>query len=243
TPAFGDGISIVALSDSSVMSDCSLLTASPGFTNTSMTSTSLKSPMSGTSTWLMRRISYRRGVCLFRIDAVFLDRVGHGLRLDFALVGERLERRDGDEAAVDLEEVAQLRARIRAAEAVGAEHAVAAVLRNEGANLIRERLHVVARRDDRPCGPFLEAFRHVREARLRLRVQHVPALGGKAVAPQLGEAGGAPHIGGDAPVLLEQLGRGFHLAQDRAAAEELHALLVLALRLLEEIHPLQYSLL
>ena len=50
TPAAGDGISIVALSDSSVISDCSLDTASPGFTSTSMTSTSLKSPMSGTTT-------------------------------------------------------------------------------------------------------------------------------------------------------------------------------------------------
>jgi hypothetical protein len=50
TPAEGEGISMVALSDSSVMSDCSFATASPGFTSTSMTSTSLKSPMSGTST-------------------------------------------------------------------------------------------------------------------------------------------------------------------------------------------------
>jgi hypothetical protein len=56
TPAFGDGISMVALSDSSVTSDCSLDTASPGFTRTSMTSTSLKSPMSGTRTWLMKRL-------------------------------------------------------------------------------------------------------------------------------------------------------------------------------------------
>ena len=50
TPALGDGISIVALSDSRVMSDCSLDTVSPGFTSTSITSTSLKSPMSGTGT-------------------------------------------------------------------------------------------------------------------------------------------------------------------------------------------------
>ena len=50
TPAFGDGISMVALSDSSVISDCSLAIASPGLTRTSMTSISLKSPMSGTLT-------------------------------------------------------------------------------------------------------------------------------------------------------------------------------------------------
>src|SRR6266852_437987 len=49
-PACGDGISIVALSDSSVMREASFSTRSPGFTRTSMISTSLKSPMSGTLT-------------------------------------------------------------------------------------------------------------------------------------------------------------------------------------------------
>ncbi len=41
---------MVALSDSSVTSESSAFTASPGLTNTSMTGTSLKSPMSGTLT-------------------------------------------------------------------------------------------------------------------------------------------------------------------------------------------------
>src|SRR4029077_6153384 len=50
TPAAGDGISMVALSDSSVTSDCSFATLSPGLTSTSITSTSLKSPISGTPT-------------------------------------------------------------------------------------------------------------------------------------------------------------------------------------------------
>ena len=49
-PSTGDGTSIVALSDSSVTSDASFATGSPGFTSTSMTGTSLKSPMSGTLT-------------------------------------------------------------------------------------------------------------------------------------------------------------------------------------------------
>jgi hypothetical protein len=48
TPACGAGTSIVALSDSSVMSGSSFLTASPGFTSTSITGMFLKSPMSGT---------------------------------------------------------------------------------------------------------------------------------------------------------------------------------------------------
>src|SRR5437773_1056587 len=49
-PADGAGTSIVALSDSSVTSESSAFTASPGLTKTSMTGTSLKSPMSGTLT-------------------------------------------------------------------------------------------------------------------------------------------------------------------------------------------------
>src|SRR5215472_11577154 len=50
TPASDDGISIVALSDSSVMREASFATRSPGLTRTSMTSTLSKSPMSGTFT-------------------------------------------------------------------------------------------------------------------------------------------------------------------------------------------------
>src|SRR5207249_5945303 len=52
-PADGAGTSIVALSDSSVTSGSSGFTASPGLTKTSMTGTSLKSPMSGTLTGTM----------------------------------------------------------------------------------------------------------------------------------------------------------------------------------------------
>jgi hypothetical protein len=57
TPAAGDGISIVALSDSTVMSEVSFSTASPALTSTSMTSISLKSPMSGT---LISTVSFMR---------------------------------------------------------------------------------------------------------------------------------------------------------------------------------------
>jgi hypothetical protein len=47
TPAAGDGTSIVALSDSSVAMASSTLMLSPTLTNSSMTGTSAKSPMSG----------------------------------------------------------------------------------------------------------------------------------------------------------------------------------------------------
>jgi len=50
TPAWLDGISIDALSLSTVIRLCSTFTVSPGCTSTSMTATSLKSPMSGTLT-------------------------------------------------------------------------------------------------------------------------------------------------------------------------------------------------
>ena len=50
TPACDDGISIDALSDSTVTRLCSAATLSPGLTSSSMISTSLKSPMSGTFT-------------------------------------------------------------------------------------------------------------------------------------------------------------------------------------------------
>src|SRR5882672_1345909 len=56
TPAAGDGTSIVALSDSSVISESSFSTLSPGLTSTSITGMFLKSPMSGTLTsinWLI----------------------------------------------------------------------------------------------------------------------------------------------------------------------------------------------
>ena len=47
-PATGDGMSMVALSDSSVTSGSSAATTSPGETCTSITGTSAKSPISGT---------------------------------------------------------------------------------------------------------------------------------------------------------------------------------------------------
>ena len=50
TPACVEGTSIVALSLSSVTRESSFLILSPGFTSSSMTGTSLKSPMSGTLT-------------------------------------------------------------------------------------------------------------------------------------------------------------------------------------------------
>ena len=49
----------------------------------------------------------------------------------------------GDPAIVDFEEIGQVRARVAAAMAVGAEHGVAPAMRNEHADLIGDRPHVV----------------------------------------------------------------------------------------------------
>ena len=62
TPACEEGISIEALSDSTVIKDCSTLMVSPDFTNTSITATSLKSPISGTFT-STNAISVSLNVC------------------------------------------------------------------------------------------------------------------------------------------------------------------------------------
>src|SRR6478609_12156887 len=65
----------------------------------------------------------RRG--LRRIERVFRDRLRDDRRVERTFVGERLECRDRHVPAVDLEEAAQLLARVGAAEPVGAEHDVA----------------------------------------------------------------------------------------------------------------------
>src|SRR5512137_1508385 len=83
TPACDDGISIDALSLSTVISDCSTFTVSPTLTSSSMTSTSLKSPMSGTLTSTRAMFvslfggSGDQRVDALGVDAVLLDRLGH----------------------------------------------------------------------------------------------------------------------------------------------------------------------
>src|SRR5690606_3949444 len=128
-----------------------------------------------------------------------------------------------DPVAVDLEELAEVRARVRAPEAFGAEHDVLLAGRDERANLVRIRTHVVGRGDDRTLA-IREAVRHVRGTRLLLeRMQAVPAFDIETVAAQFVEARAGPDVGDDAELLLQQLRCGNHLAQDRAAAEQLHA--------------------
>ena len=131
-----------------------------------------------------------------------------------------------DERGVDLEEVAQRRAALAAAEAVGAEQVQRP--RQPAVDAAGQHLHVVGGGDeDARLARRAPAVTYGTFGRLG-RVQHVPALGAEAVAIQLGVAGDAPHVGGDVVLLAEDLLRLEHLAEDRAAAEQLR----LQLRLL-----------
>jgi hypothetical protein len=136
-----------------------------------------------------------------------------------ALVGQGLECGHHDVVAVHLEVLAQARAEIAAAEAVGAQHAVATAGRDEGADLLGIALHVVGAGHHRALrAPELPG--HEALAPGLQRVQQVPALGVLALARQFVEARAAPQIGADAPVGLQQfLGR-HRLAQDGAAAQQ-----------------------
>src|SRR6478672_1763318 len=75
------------------------------------------------------------------VDAVALDRILHHLRLDRALVGERLQGGHRHVMTVDLEELPELLPVVAAPEAVGTENGVAA--RYEVTDLVGERAHVV----------------------------------------------------------------------------------------------------
>jgi hypothetical protein len=73
TPDTGQGMSIVALSDSRVISESSALTSSPTLTSSSMIGTSLKSPMSGTFTSTICAMAYTfTGLGLFGSRPYFL---------------------------------------------------------------------------------------------------------------------------------------------------------------------------
>src|SRR6266568_2725171 len=224
TPATGAGTSIVALSDSSVTNGSSALMRSPGETWTSMIGTSEKSPMSGTLISIAAAMSFPLHpgrVGLVRVDAVSGDRVGHGGSRGGTLVGQRAQRGEDDVVPVDFEEPAQVEAVVRAAEAVGSQHGVAAGY--ERPDLVGEGLQVVAGRDDRTGRTGTELLFHEADAARRIRVQQVAPLGVQTLAAQFGEARHAPHVCAHPEVLREQVRAGDDLAQDRAAAQQLHA--------------------
>src|SRR5690606_33583334 len=223
-PAADDGISIDAFSLSTVTRLCSRPISSPSDTSTSMTSTSSKSPMSGTRTSIALIVlvsgSCIGGIGLVGVDPVLLDDRGDRFGRQRPLVDELAHRRQHDEVAIDLEMPPQAPAKVRPAEAVGTQHPVGAPLGNERADLVGEELGVVRGGDDGARG-VREQPRHVGHPRLVTGMQQVVALAGQAVPAQLREAGRAPDVGRNAPVALEEIGRRDHFAQDRARTEQL----------------------
>src|SRR6185369_8540667 len=97
-PAWLDGISIDALSDSTMISAVSTAITSPGLTSSSMTATSLKSPMSGTLTstsWLMSGIPSEQHAPQIgeHIGEEHVE-AGRGGAVDDAVVPRQRERQD-----------------------------------------------------------------------------------------------------------------------------------------------------
>src|SRR6188474_957334 len=66
-------------------------------------------------------VSGDRGIDLLRVDLELLDRVSHDFRVDLLVARECRERRDGDEARVDLKVVPQGGPAFAPAEPIGAE--------------------------------------------------------------------------------------------------------------------------
>ncbi|PWJ84672.1 hypothetical protein C7441_105292 [Pseudaminobacter salicylatoxidans] len=93
-PAKGDGTSIVALSDSSVSSNCSTATSSPGFTSASITGTSAKSPISGMRISMMFAImsSQRRAAEIGQGGRDMAKEAGGGHAVHHAVIPGQADR-------------------------------------------------------------------------------------------------------------------------------------------------------
>ena len=121
-----------------------------------------------------------------------------------------------DVVTVDLEEATQVGTRVRTTEPIRAKHAVGH--RDEGADLVGEQAHVIRCGNRRALAAF-QQWGDVRLALFGFRVQAVPTFGVEAVAAQFVKAGAGPDVGGDAEVLVQQLGCGNGLTQDGATAQ------------------------
>ena len=99
-----------------------------------------------------------------------------------------------DALRIDAVVASQGRARVAEAETIGAQDYM--LSRHPAADEIGDRAHIIARRDDR-AADVDQALLHPALAQ-GIGVFPVPALAFEAVAAQLGDAGDAPDIGGDA---------------------------------------------
>src|SRR5450755_3538510 len=177
------------------------------------------------------------GIRAGRVNAELHHRRAYRRAVDLAFVGEALQCCEYDEIAIDFKMLAQRRARIRTAIAVGAERDVTRA--RPLAYEIRQRAHIVGRGDDWAFAVF-QALLHMRRARRRASMQHVPALALERLAPQLGEARHRKDINGHLIFVLEHHGRRKAFAQDRAGSQERRAYAA-ATADLQQIHALQNS--
>ena len=222
-PSTSAGTSIDAFSLSSVISESFFLTRSPALTSTSMTGTSLKSPMSGTRTSIASLICTAYtviGLGLLGSISYFWSAFLDGSRRNRSLVGERLQCRERDEMAVDFEEFAQFSPEVAASVTVGAECDVTPARRRD--EFVRQTFGC-SRWRRFPARPIAQALLDVRTARRLLRMQHVPAPRRDAVALEFVEARYAPHVRLHVPLAGKQVGRCYDFAKNSARPKKLHA--------------------
>src|SRR5690606_38991183 len=142
--------------------------------------------------------SLRDGVRLVGIEAELAEDVPKAFARKTAVSRERVESGDDDGFGVVLEEPAQRRARVAAAESIRA--AVRVGPRDPTLDHARHRAHVVGRRDEAAFDP-LARVPQMAALRILAGVEHVPALGHLGVDAQALPARDAPHIRGDAVAL------------------------------------------
>src|SRR5262245_40446927 len=157
---------------------------------------------------------------LLRIDLQIAHRLGYNFGFDLPLARKRDERRQGDEPVIDLKKVAQRGAAVAPAKSVGSERD-----QTSGEPLgdrVGQRLDIISRRDEDAVAAG-NILGDVRYSCLLRRVKHVPSIDFGAVAMEFLIASHAPHVGGDAVFLRQQILRIQSFVQDRAAAEQISA--------------------
>mmetsp|Transcript_37037 Transcript_37037/g.117885 ORF Transcript_37037/g.117885 Transcript_37037/m.117885 type:complete len:813 (-) Transcript_37037:807-3245(-) len=172
-------------------------------------------------------------------DLELPHRLLHELRGDLALPGERGEGRHGDGLLVDLEEAPQRLARVRAAEAVRAQHhevAADVALHEPGHG------HDVVRGGHGDAVPGAEAVLDPAAGRGLRRVQARVAVGLGRLAVELPVVRGAPDLAGHV-VLREDVHRVQDLLHDGAGADEPHGVRLPRLGRHELVEALEHALL
>src|ERR1700691_4364761 len=143
-----------------------------------------------------------RRIDFFWIDAQVSNCLLHYFRRYLFFSRQRIQGRQHNVFGIDLEEVTQGGAILAAPEAVRAERHQAAW--HPPRNRLRQDFHVIRSRDE-DARRTLEAAGDVRHARSLSGMKHVPALAIVGLAIQPLVAGHAPHIGGDAVFLFQNL--------------------------------------